>query len=88
MNEGVNVRGIYVWSLLDNFEWTSGYTKRFGLVYVDFESHSGRIKDSGYWHGNFIKIKSINIISGISPKLTLPVNLGDIPLIMSTLIFK
>jgi len=45
--DGADVRGYYVWSLLDNFEWSYGYSKRFGVVYVDFESQDRIIKDSG-----------------------------------------
>ncbi len=36
--EGADIRGYFVWSLLDNFEWAFGYAKRFGLVYVDYET--------------------------------------------------
>ena len=53
--EGINVKGYFVWSLLDNFEWAEGYSKRFGLVYVDFPSQARYIKDSGYWFKDFLK---------------------------------
>ncbi|MCA9235634.1 MAG: beta-glucosidase [Planctomycetales bacterium] len=50
IDEGVNLRGYFVWSLLDNFEWQFGYAKRFGLVGVDFETGDRRIKASGQWY--------------------------------------
>lgn len=47
--DGVPVGGYFVWSLLDNFEWSFGYTKRFGIVYVDYETQKRYPKDSAYW---------------------------------------
>jgi beta-glucosidase len=52
---GVDVRGYFAWSLLDNFEWSYGYHKRFGLVHVDYETQQRTIKDSGYWYADFIR---------------------------------
>jgi len=43
---GVDIRGYFAWSLLDNFEWAEGYTKRFGIVHVDFATQQRRLKDS------------------------------------------
>jgi len=54
-HEGVNVRGYFVWSFTDNFEWAEGYRPRFGLVYVDFETQERIIKDSGYWYSELIQ---------------------------------
>ncbi len=51
---GVDARGYFVWSLLDNFEWTYGYDKRFGIVYVDYATQRRVIKDSGLWYSEFI----------------------------------
>lgn len=51
---GVPVAGYFVWSLLDNFEWDQGYSKRFGLVYVDFGTQRRIIKDSGRWYAEFV----------------------------------
>lgn len=57
IDDGVKVQGYLVWSLLDNFEWTQGYSKRFGLVYVDYATQKRIIKDSGYWYRDFISQK-------------------------------
>ncbi len=47
---GVPVRGYFVWSLLDNFEWEFGYRRRFGLVHVDFDTLERRVKDSFHFY--------------------------------------
>ena len=54
MELGVDIRGYFAWSLMDNFEWAEGYTKRFGIVYVDYETQSRTIKDSGKAYSNLI----------------------------------
>ncbi len=50
---GVDVRGYFVWSLLDNFEWADGFTKRFGLVFVDYATQRRTLKDSALWYRAF-----------------------------------
>lgn len=52
--QGVPVCGYFVWSLLDNYEWIDGYSKRFGLVYVDYATQRRIIKESGHWYASFI----------------------------------
>ena len=47
---GVDIRGFYYWSLLDNYEWDSGYDKRFGIVHVDYETQQRTLKDSALWY--------------------------------------
>jgi beta-glucosidase len=54
IEHGAPVAGYLVWSLLDNFEWAEGYRRRFGLVYVDFETQRRIVKDSGRWYAGFI----------------------------------
>lgn len=52
---GIPMTGYFVWSLLDNFEWAAGYTKRFGLVEVDFATQERRPRKSALWYARFIK---------------------------------
>ncbi|EST31809.1 hypothetical protein M877_05840 [Streptomyces niveus NCIMB 11891] len=54
MDQGVDVRGYYVWSLLDNFEWARGYSKRFGIVRVDYDTLERTPKDSYRWYQELI----------------------------------
>jgi beta-glucosidase len=54
VEDGVPVRGYFVWSLLDNFEWAHGYSKRFGIVYVDYPTLERMPKDSFDWYREFI----------------------------------
>ncbi len=54
MSEGADIRGYFAWSLLDNFEWAEGYSKRFGLVYIDYPTQQRILKDSGKWYAQVI----------------------------------
>lgn len=54
IEEGANVIGYFVWSLMDNFEWAFGYDRRFGLTYVDYDTEERIRKDSYNWYRNFI----------------------------------
>lgn len=53
--EGVNVKGYFVWTFTDNFEWAEGYKPRFGLVYTDFKTQERYLKTSGQWYANFLE---------------------------------
>jgi beta-glucosidase len=54
MAQGVNMGGYMVWSLMDNFEWASGYAKRFGIVHVDYATQKRTLKDSARWYQGFL----------------------------------
>jgi beta-glucosidase len=53
--QGVPMEGYMVWSLLDNFEWASGYAKRFGIVHVDYDTQRRTPKDSALWYAEFLR---------------------------------
>ena len=59
IDEGANVAGFYVWSLFDNFEWAFGYAKRFGIVYVDYETQQRTLKDSARWYRKTIEAHAV-----------------------------
>jgi len=54
MAKGVRVTGYFAWSLMDNFEWASGYEKRFGLVHVDYATQKRTFKNSALWYQKFL----------------------------------
>lgn len=54
-DEGVDVRGYFLWTFLDNFEWDKGYTERFGIVHVDFRTQKRIVKDSAFWYQKIIE---------------------------------
>lgn len=51
---GVNLKGYFVWSLMDNFEWSFGFTKRFGIIHVDYETQKRTLKNSALWYKKVI----------------------------------
>ncbi len=55
--EGVPVQGYFIWSFTDNFEWTEGFSKRFGLVHIDYTTQKRIIKASGSWYRNFLEVQ-------------------------------
>ena len=50
-----DIRGYFQWSLMDNFEWSKGYSERFGLIYIDYQTQQRILKDSAYWYKDYIK---------------------------------
>ncbi|HEY8498470.1 MAG TPA: family 1 glycosylhydrolase, partial [Limnochordales bacterium] len=59
IDEGAPVQGYFLWSLLDNFEWAHGYSKRFGILYVDFETQARIWKDSAHWYRRVIEANAV-----------------------------
>ena len=54
LGEGIDVRGYYLWSLMDNFEWSAGYESKYGLIHTNFETMERTWKKSAYWYRDFI----------------------------------
>ncbi|MCS5717217.1 GH1 family beta-glucosidase [Herbiconiux sp. CPCC 205763] len=60
IDDGADVRGYLLWSLLDNFEWSYGYSKRFGMVHVDFTTQTRTPKSSARWYAEVIRRRSLD----------------------------
>jgi beta-glucosidase len=56
---GVDVRGYFHWSFLDNFEWALGYAQRFGLVHVDYSTQTRTVKDSGRYYARVARANAL-----------------------------
>ncbi|MEY9907301.1 beta-glucosidase [Catenulispora sp. MAP12-49] len=59
LSAGVDVRGYFLWSLMDNFEWSFGYSRRFGIIHVDFASQQRVVKSSGRWYSDVIGANAV-----------------------------
>ena len=64
---GTDVRGYFAWSLLDNFEWSHGYSKRFGIVHVDFDTQKRTLKDSAYFYARVIATRGRSLDAAAAP---------------------
>jgi len=60
IDEGVDVKGYFYWSLMDNYEWAWGYQKRFGIVRVDYDTQERTVKDSGRAYASIIAARSLS----------------------------
>ncbi len=58
--DGVKLKGFFVWSLMDNYEWAEGYSKRFGIVYIDYKTQKRIIKDSAKWYSGVISKNAVD----------------------------
>jgi beta-glucosidase len=61
IQDGIPIKGYFHWSLMDNFEWSYGFSMRFGLVYVDFNTLKRTVKDSGHWFAQVIRENGVEI---------------------------
>lgn len=61
IESGVSLKGYFVWSLMDNFEWAFGYSKRFGIVYVDYATGQRIWKDSARWYQQVIAQNRVEV---------------------------
>ena len=66
MDAGADVRGYFVWSLMDNFEWAYGYHRRFGIVRIDYDTLERTWKDSAYWYRELLRTSTVPPVEGAS----------------------
>ena len=59
--EGVPIIGYQYWSIMDNFEWSLAYSRRFGLIYIDYRTQERTLKDSAYYYAEIIKTNGENL---------------------------
>ena len=64
MDDGADVRGYFVWSLMDNFEWAYGYHRRFGIVRIDYDTLERIWKDSAYWYRELLRTDALPPVEG------------------------
>lgn len=64
IERGVDLRGFFVWSLIDNFEWAEGYSQRFGIIYVDFPTGQRIPKDSARWYRDVVRHRGLAAVPG------------------------
>ncbi len=72
MSEGADIRGYMAWSLMDNFEWGYGYTKRFGMIRVDYDSQQRTWKDSAYWYRELISRRALPPVAEVESLVETP----------------
>ncbi|WP_297081148.1 GH1 family beta-glucosidase [uncultured Demequina sp.] len=70
--EGADIRGYMAWSLMDNFEWGWGYSKRFGMMRVDYDTSKRTWKDSAYWYANTIRTRQVTPLDAIEGLVSTP----------------
>lgn len=61
VGEGIDIRGYFLWTFLDNFEWANGYHERFGLVHVDYRNQKRTVKDSAYWYRDVMRTNGASL---------------------------
>lgn len=66
IGEGVDVRGYFYWSIMDNFEWQSGTQHRFGLIHIDYATQKRTLKDSAYWYKQVIETHGMLLLDGVT----------------------
>ncbi len=67
-DEGADVRGYFLWTFLDNLEWNLGFSKRFGIIYVDFATQQRIVKDSAYWYRDTIRQNGANLMINLGAR--------------------
>ncbi len=65
--DGADVRGYFVWSFMDNFEWGFGFTKRFGITHVDYKTQKRTVKESGRWYAKVVRENGFPLADAAAP---------------------